>query len=269
MFKTVAQFLLRLKRYDSATGRYFVNPSAPKIEATTCVVDESSMLTEDMLVAVVDALPTSCRLLLVGDPYQLPPIGAGCPFVDLIEYLERKNNNTGVGKLDTPRRQNDHEVACDANAESLARTDVQLAAIFSGRHLPPGEDEVVVNGIAGLDDDTVKYRRWENATDLAELMDEVLTEELDSTSQDLVPRFETSIGAEWNDKGYLEFDQGCSNRVDRWQILTVNRNGLGGSISINRGIKERLRIERLKRAIDSNNVPHYIGLDAFHKAPWP
>ena len=78
--QTVAQFLLRLGRYDRKTGRYFTNPEAVKTEATMCVVDESSMLTEDMLAAVVDALPANCRLILVGDPYQLPPIGAGCPF---------------------------------------------------------------------------------------------------------------------------------------------------------------------------------------------
>ena len=76
--QTVAQLLLG-DRFDPDTGRYFTNPRAPKIEATTCIVDESSMLTEDMLAAVVDAIPENCRLILVGDPNQLPPIGAGCP----------------------------------------------------------------------------------------------------------------------------------------------------------------------------------------------
>ena len=268
--QTVAQFLLGLERYDTATGRYFANPSAGKIEATTCVVDESSMLTEDMLAAVVDAVPVNCRLILVGDPYQLPPIGAGCPFVDIIEYLQREKNGTGVAELTTPRRQGRADEGKDEeNTQALARADVQLAAIFSGRPLPPGEDEIVVNAIDGLDDDTMKYRQWENPADLATLIDKVLAEELEATDQDLVHAFEASIGAERNSKGYLQFNRGSSHRVDQWQILSVNRNGPGGSIFLNRGIKERLRNERLLKAVESNNIPRYRDWMRFTKPRGP
>lgn len=45
--QTVAQFLLGT-RFDPDTGRYYTNPEAPKTEATTCIIDECSMLTEDM-----------------------------------------------------------------------------------------------------------------------------------------------------------------------------------------------------------------------------
>jgi len=48
------------------------------------------MLTEDQLAALVDALPVSTRLIFVGDPRQLPPIGAGRPFVDLMRIWRRK-----------------------------------------------------------------------------------------------------------------------------------------------------------------------------------
>ena len=268
--QTVAQFLLGLERYDTSTGRYFTNPDAAKMEATTCVIDESSMLTEDMLAAVVDALPVNCRLILVGDPYQLPPIGAGCPFVDIIEYLQREQSGTGVGELTTPRRQGgEKENKKGGNDRALARADVQLAAIFSGRPLPPGEDEIVANAIDGLDDDTVKFRQWEHATDLATLIDKVLAEELESDGQDLVSSCEASLGAKKNDKGYLNFNQGSSLQVDDWQILSVNRNGPGGSIFLNRGIKERLRNERLKQAVVSNNIPHYRDWMRFTKPRGP
>ena len=268
--QTVAQFLLALERYDTATGRYFTNPTAGKTEATTCVVDEASMLTEDMLAAVVDALPVNCRLVLVGDPNQLPPIGAGCPFVDIIEYLQREQNEPGVGELTTPRRQvGEVEGETEENTPALARADVQLAAIFSGRPLPPGEDEVVVRAIEGIDDDTVKYRKWETPADLADLIDKVLAEELEATGEGLVPAFEASIGAEKNSRGYLEFDRGSSRRADQWQILSVNRNGPGGSIVLNRGIKERLRSERLRRAVESNDVPHYRDWMRFTKPRGP
>jgi ATP-dependent exoDNAse (exonuclease V) alpha subunit len=114
--QTVAQFLLALDRFATSTGRYFPNAKAAKAEATCCIIDESSMMTEDMLAAVVDALPPACRLILVGDPYQLPPIGAGCPFVDITSYLQT-HRSTAVAELTVSRRQQD-----------VDRTDSQLAA---------------------------------------------------------------------------------------------------------------------------------------------
>ena len=262
--QTVAQFLLGLNRYDSKTGRYCANSSEAKTEATTCVVDESSMLTEDMLAAIVDSLPGSCRLILVGDPYQLPPIGAGCPFVDIIEYLQRVKNGTGVAELKTPRRQESED-----DTAARCRSDVQLAAIFSGRKLPPGEDEIAVNAVNGSDDDTVKYRQWENPTELPDLIDSVLAEDLEVEDEDLVSAFEASLGAEYRNKQYLDFRRGSASGVESWQILSVNRNGLGGSIFLNRGIKERLRSERLSQAVDSNNVPHYRDWMRFTKPRGP
>ena len=169
----------------------YTNAEAPKVEATTCIVDESSMLTEDMLAAIIDALPANCRVILVGDPYQLPPIGAGCPFVDIIEHLKRAHQGKGVAELNTPRRQDD---ASDSNIKNpmpvLSRSDVQLAAIFSGRELPPGEDEIVVSAIEGKDDETVKYRRWENTADLPDLIESALTEEFGCDKGDLVSKLQ-------------------------------------------------------------------------------
>lgn len=250
--QTVAQFLLD-GRYDPETGRYFTNIQAPKLEATTCIVDESSMLTEDMLAAIVDALPANCRLVLVGDPYQLPPIGAGCPFVDLIEYLRREHQSRGVSELFTPRRTRQE----GSRDTVLARADVQLAAIYSGRQLPPGEDEIVVDAIQGKDDDTVKYRRWQSASELPGLIESVLMEEFGCSQDELPQRLELSLGATRDDKGYINFEHGCSASVAEWQILSVNRVGPGGSIFLNRRLKENLRAKRLADTIESAKVPRY------------
>jgi len=255
--QTVAQFLLG-RRFDPETGRYFTNPDAPKTEATTCIVDESSMLTEDMLAAIIDTVPRNCRLVLVGDPYQLPPIGAGCPFVDVIEYLKRAHCGQGVAELTTPRRQVEASRGQSAvKVPALARSDVQLAAIFSGRELPPGEDEIVVRALKGADDDTVKYRQWDSVADLSTLIEGVIAEELGCKRDGLVEAFELSLGAVRNSKGYLNFGQRCADAGEAWQVLSVNRNTPGGSIFLNRRIKERLRSERLAKAIDSNRVPQY------------
>ena len=85
---TVAQFLNKHGRYDTASGRYHMSDNRPRARGFgTVIVDEASMLTEDMLGAVLDALQGVKRLILVGDPAQLPPIGAGRPFVDIVAAL--------------------------------------------------------------------------------------------------------------------------------------------------------------------------------------
>ncbi len=62
--ETIAQFLRKLKRYDERTSRYYVNPEAPKVQdARTVIIDEASMLTEEMLAAVIDSLKGVQRLM--------------------------------------------------------------------------------------------------------------------------------------------------------------------------------------------------------------
>ncbi len=47
------------------------------------------MLTEEQLAALIDALEGCHRFILVGDPRQLPPIGTGRPFIDIIVENQR------------------------------------------------------------------------------------------------------------------------------------------------------------------------------------
>jgi ATP-dependent exoDNAse (exonuclease V) alpha subunit len=72
--KTIAQFLSPLGRYEGCTGRYYTNPDGKNFnQARTVIIDEASMLTEDQLSAVIDAIIDYARVILVGDPRQLPP----------------------------------------------------------------------------------------------------------------------------------------------------------------------------------------------------
>ena len=57
---------------------------------TLVVVDESSMLDLMLLYRLVRALPQGVRLLLVGDPHQLPPIGPGLVFHVLADSVTLK-----------------------------------------------------------------------------------------------------------------------------------------------------------------------------------
>lgn len=50
------------------------------------VLDEASMIDTPMFADILDHVPKGCRVLLVGDPGQLPPIGWGQLFHDLIVH---------------------------------------------------------------------------------------------------------------------------------------------------------------------------------------
>jgi exodeoxyribonuclease V alpha subunit len=73
------------------------------------IVDESSMLDLPLMYSIVQVLPVRARLLLVGDPYQLPPIGFGLifqvlaaspntPRVELME-VHRQARSSGIPQI--------------------------------------------------------------------------------------------------------------------------------------------------------------------------
>ena len=55
------------------------------VDADVVVVDESSMLDAELAAALVEACADGTRLLLVGDPAQLPSIGPGRVLADIID----------------------------------------------------------------------------------------------------------------------------------------------------------------------------------------
>lgn len=255
--QTVAQFLRQYRRYDGDTGRYFASKAAPQADGvTTCIVDEASMLTEDQLAALVDALPVAARLIFVGDPRQLPPIGAGRPFVDLISYLEREHGQKGVAEL-TVRRRHASAKAASAGMRDLACADVQIADLFSGRDLPPGEDEILERVLAGKFDERLRAVSWNTPTDLRNVLDQVLIEELGLSKDNCENALSVSLGGR-EQGGYVYFGPGPQiSKCEEWQILTPHRNQSSGSLDLNRHIKTRFRSGILSFARSSNEGPPY------------
>ena len=57
-----------------------------RIAARFVFVDESSMIDASLLAVLLGALATGTHVILIGDPYQLPPVGHGSPLRDLIAF---------------------------------------------------------------------------------------------------------------------------------------------------------------------------------------
>ncbi len=109
--KTVAQFLSESKRFNGYTMEYHLSNEEAQNVPYTVIIDESSMLTEEMFGALLQALRKKAqRIIFVGDPNQLPPIGAGRPFVDLVRSLNKEimdfpRVGKGFGQLTVTMRQ--------------------------------------------------------------------------------------------------------------------------------------------------------------------
>ena len=70
---------------DPETGlMYFVKDEEDPLKADAVIVDEMSMVDIQLLYNLMKALPEKARLILVGDPDQLPPVGPGFPFSDML-----------------------------------------------------------------------------------------------------------------------------------------------------------------------------------------
>jgi len=72
-------------RFDAKTGELvFAHNEGDPLKADAVIVDETSMVDIQLMAALLSALKEGCRLVLVGDPDQLPSVGAGNLLADLI-----------------------------------------------------------------------------------------------------------------------------------------------------------------------------------------
>ena len=70
---------------DPNTGMmFFARDEENPLKADAVIIDEMSMVDVQLLHSLLRAVPEGKRLILVGDPDQLPPVGPGFPFSDML-----------------------------------------------------------------------------------------------------------------------------------------------------------------------------------------
>lgn len=259
---TIAQFLNQNGRYDGKSGRYIITERPKATGYGTVIVDESSMLTEDMLGALFDALQGVKRFIFVGDPAQLPPIGAGRPFVDIIAKLRPEDNESrfprvahGYAELTIERRQVGTE-----------RPDLRLARWFSATPPSAGEDDVFFAD--NEEYPTIRFVEWEKPEDFQQRLVGVLRDELRLGGVDDQRGFNKMLGST-ADGDYDYFDAtrngklGAVAAVEAWQILSPLRGMTFGVNDINRQVHERFRTALMEFASKHRyrRVPKPLGAE--------
>lgn len=260
--QTIAQFLYDKDRYYAETGTYRLS-DYPKVSVgRTVIIDEASMLTEPAFAALLDALQGVERLVLVGDPRQLPPIGPGRPFLDIVTQLTPKDIagrfprvGEGYAELTVSRRHLGTE-----------RDDLLLADWFSGREVDVGADEIWGRLAKGAATKNVQFIRWDDPSELQNRLLACLVQELGlEGSQDWL-HFEQSLGGtEWEGWNYFRWRRGenrpgASAKAENWQILSPVHKAPYGVDALNRFVQRRFRHRTLKSASGrGRRIPKPIG----------
>ena len=76
--------LLEAGMSDDRTEIVFRRDADDPLTCDAVILDECSMVDMSLMSALLRALPAECRLILVGDADQLPSVGPGCMFADVI-----------------------------------------------------------------------------------------------------------------------------------------------------------------------------------------
>ena len=240
--KTLASFLIKKGGFDPKTGRYRNVHKSKRDRYGLVIIDESSMLTEEMLAATLSALEGVKRLILVGDHRQLPPIGAGRPFVDIVEWLKPDSLPDtirvapGYVELTVFRR---------FRGADGDRDDLALAQWFGGGDLPGAADAIWQKIRLGVDSDTLGFRQWDEGGVVATLQAAIEAELQLAHAPDPEKAFKLTYGGKLSPDGkWVNWpigNEGAGHHCEDWQVLSPTRSRVFGTVELNRMLKQKYR----------------------------
>lgn len=149
-------------------------------EVNTVIIDETSMVDLSLMATLFRAIQWNNvkRLILVGDPNQLPPIGRGKVFSDTIEWL-RRDYPANVGELKQNIRQMENRINnCGTGIVDLAEILIQEKQ----NDIQKSVRETILRKIQEGDvvDKDLTVRYWQTTDDLDVLIRQELILDLGS-----------------------------------------------------------------------------------------
>lgn len=236
---TVAQFLYQRSRYDALRQRPLFDGDPPYAKEKTVVIDECSMLTMDDLLAVLQALDLAHvqRVILVGDPNQLPPIGIGRPFADFVAFLDEASDQKRQEGKALARLSVEVRTSAGAPSDSL-----RLASWFTREPQPVDADRVLSDLEAGEAFNDLEVHYWKTPQDLHQKLSDLFCTHLGLANGSDIEGFNRALGL--TKEGWVPFDD--HDGAENFQILCPVRKYPHGVSELNRWIQRRFRAPQLK-----------------------
>ena len=215
--KTIDKFLTDEQGYRAQAATSVIH---------NLIIDEASMVNLPKLAALLRIIDKKHlkRLILVGDPNQLPPIGFGKPFSDIVEMMSENTETFG-----------EHSVKLEVNCRAeMSDEFIGFSRVFSNES-KFSEGYLAETSKEGLIcDGSVELAFWASRDELREKLDRKVTELLRGEGLDRseLPRF---LG--------IDGESGKPADLDRFQVLSPYRNGYYGASGLNLFFQDNFRPE--------------------------
>ena len=201
------------------------------------------MLTEETLLAVLSTFSSNVdRLILVGDTAQLPPIGPGRPFSDLVAHLSGDITLDDDGE-DTLEKVSHRQGAFARLSEEVRNHQgedsdtLRFAKLFSGDQLPANAEAVIGDLITESALNDLEIRYWQTERDLGSALEQVLREKLNLIPGD-TDEFNRRLGISFDGKYW---NVTSADSAENWQILSPVRGDQWGVTELNRWVQRTWR----------------------------
>jgi hypothetical protein len=197
-----------------------------QIGASTIIIDEASMIPLDLFGTLFRAINFNevKRLVLIGDSNQLPPIGPGRVFVDIISWLDQT----------TARKS--HLLYLKERARQLKQSQTSEALRLSDGYIAdnpsPNDDEMLSAVSKGYDKGDLEVHFWNSPDELHNILEKRMMDllSLDESDKSYIS-FNISLGIPKSDD--------CD--PENWQILSPVRMQRFGTRELNRVIQRKYR----------------------------
>lgn len=229
----------------------------------TVIIDEASMIPLDLLGVLFRALDLNAvsRLILVGDPNQLPPIGPGRPFVDIVSWLKADEETVTKYYPKAFQLSAEERSRCCAHLTERARHEdhnslaLQLADVYLSDEASPGDDEML-SRVARRDvGGDLDVHFWNDEDKLDDILRQQMAQYLDLPDGNAAYReFNTSIGVSNN----TDEEDHQPQRAEHWQILSPSKKHEFGTNELNRQVQQRYRgglLNKARRSWKSSEKP--------------
>jgi ATP-dependent exoDNAse (exonuclease V) alpha subunit len=216
-------------------------PNTEKITVENLVIDESSMIDLEKLKILLSCIrfgkELPRRIIMVGDENQLPPIGFGKPFHDIITHIQSQDDlepEYYVNLRSNCRQENDPKI-------------LQLAEVFTDKKRYY-EEALELLDKTGPISPGLTMKRWRTRDELDALLMQTVEGLLPTGTAEngnpLTPRqaFNRLLGL--YDNGYVNNQDYAFHgrlKLDGVQCIAPYRGGNGGTVTVNSAIQTRFR----------------------------